>query len=798
MFHRLFSNCFRLTQQHPQKFLFVLVGLIILSIAGLFFVSFDNDVAKMLPADDAIAKGLHLLRTSDFTGKVVVSFELIDEQYSVQDLIYAVDRFAGSLGPPLVSDVFVGPVDADMSAEMRSFMAYAPQITNQSDLMAIDARLNPEGVDRALSSHFRQLLSPMGSFVSQIVRLDPLGVKTGTAVKLQNLLTPAGYDVRLENGHVISQDGKNAMAVITTPISVTDGFGSRRLVSYLEEKRASLPPYVSSDIIAGHLHTLSNENVIKKDISRVLLAAGVGIIGLFLFVFRSVKAVIIFFLPLVSVLLAIQVTHFIYSPVSYFIMGMGGVIAGIAVDYGIHIYVAVKKNGSGSECVSQVAKPVTIGALTTISIFASFFFSHVEGYHQLALFSIISILICLLLSLFFLPHWLNIPTKESSDAQLVVPTESHPGKFDRTIVVGWVIASLLLLFLSSRASLDFDIKAFDGTEASVLESEEKFQKTWGQGEMPGIFVVSGPTLEATKKMNESVYQDIAGKIDDETFFSVARIFPSDETRTENIRQWNQFWHDGREEKLRRLLNQIGPRYRFSKEAFDPFFDSLYMSPDIDASSGSGLFFEKLKERYIFKDGTDYQILSLFPDEQTYLSVLDDLTQKYPGSYIVSSKNIARLLSISVQQEIIYLALIAAVLIPLLTGLLLRDLRLSLIALVPVIFGILALLGLLPLFGVKMNAPAIIASMVVVGLSVDYGIFMAYSSKYVLRVGTRLAVFLSAFTTIIGAGALLFADHPVFFTIGATLVTGVLGGYIASILVVPALFRTFYLKQTETV
>ncbi len=428
MFDRLFSNCFRLTQQHPKKFLLVLVGLIVLSIAGLFFVSFDNDVSKMLPADDAIAKGLHLLRTSDFTGKVVVSFELIDDPYSVQDLIDAVDRFAESLGPPLVLDVFVGPVDADMSAEMNSFMAYAPQITGPSDLMEIDARLTPEGVDRALSGHFRQLLSPMGSFMSQIVQLDPLGVKTGTAGRLQNLLTPTGYDVRLENGHVISQDGKHAMAVITTPISVTDGFGSRRLITYLEEKTTSLPPYVSADIIAGHLHTLSNENVIKKDINRVLLVAGMGLICLFLFVFRSIKAVIIFFLPLVSVLLAIQVTHFIYSPLSYFIMGMGGVIAGIAVDYGIHLYIAVKKNGSGSECVSQVAKPVVIGALTTVSIFASFFFSHVEGYHQLAVFSIISILICLLLSLFFLPHWLNMPARESSNVQPVAPPEGLSGK----------------------------------------------------------------------------------------------------------------------------------------------------------------------------------------------------------------------------------------------------------------------------------------------------------------------------------------------------------------------------------
>jgi len=47
---------------------------------------------------------------------------------------------------------------------------------------------------------------------------------------------------------------------------------------------------------------------------------------------------------------------------------------------------------------------------------------------------------------------------------------------------------------------------------------------------------------------------------------------------------------------------------------------------------------------------------------------------------------------------------------------------------------------------------------------------------------------AAVTTLIGAGSLLFARHPLLFSIGITLSTGVFSGYIASILVIPPLYR----------
>ena len=194
------------------------------------------------------------------------------------------------------------------------------------------------------------------------------------------------------------------MLVLQTPVTITDASGARELVLYLRERLEDLPDYVSADIIAGHLHTISNEDVIKRDVWLALGIAGAAFFFLFVFLFRDIRAAMLFLLPVASVLVAINLSNLLLSHLSYFIVGMGGVVAGISVDYGIHVYMAVRSGDGRADAVKRVAKPVVTGALTTLSVFAAFFFSSVQGYHQLALFSILSIALCLACALFLLPH----------------------------------------------------------------------------------------------------------------------------------------------------------------------------------------------------------------------------------------------------------------------------------------------------------------------------------------------------------------------------------------------------------
>ena len=793
MFSELFAGLFDSLSKHKNPAAIIAVIVIIVSGLGLYFIRFDNNVEMMLPDNDDIHKSMRFLRESDISDKVILSFNLKSSRHKTVDLIAAVDNFCASLNTPLITDVVTGIAESNIMGDMLDFLKYVPQLTDQKALNEIEEQITPQGVKKALFNNYRNMLAPSGSFMSGFISSDPLGVNYKYLHALSKLTNSFGYEINIKNSHFISADGTHAMAILTTPVVLTDGFGSKKLISYIKSRIADLPDYVSADIIAGHMHTISNETVIKKDIYLTLSISITLFLLLFLFFFRDIKAVLLFVIPLASVLAATNITFLFLNKLSYFIIGMGGVIAGIAVDYGIHVYMAIRTGDGRPDSVKKIFKPVVTGAFTTMGVFAAFFFSDVPGYRQLAMFSIISILICLLCALFLLPNFLE-KNSYKPNGYNQKRAGLNKNKFfnklisDKLIVCGWVSCMIFLLISCSRLDFSNNIEQFDGSAAEVLQAEQNFHQVWGGTEQPAVFVVSGQTIEAALEKNEAIYKIAVKKTGEDNFTSFASIWQSAGSREANLRRWNKFWEKNRTLKLKKLIAQYGETYNFREDAFSPFFENLQSGMIINNIPDKPEFFAALTKKFVKNKKDGFEILSFFPDKEKYINPLLEISNNVQGTFIVSRKMFANIISESIGSEIIYLAIIAGIIIPLLACFFLRDIKLSLISLVPVLSSIAAILGILPLMGMPMNAPSVIACMVVTGLAIDYGIFMVYTCSHNLKTGTYTAVTLSAATTLIGAGVLVFAKHPMLFSIGVTLVTGVFAGFIASIIVIPALFR----------
>ena len=116
---------------------------------------------------------------------------------------------------------------------------------------------------------------------------DPFGVSLGVFNALQNLSKTLSYDMVFEDGVLLNKDKSHAMVILETNVSVTDSFASKKLVSYVRDRLADLPDYVSADIIAGHLHAIDNETVIKGDITLVSIAVLISFFIVFICVLRE-------------------------------------------------------------------------------------------------------------------------------------------------------------------------------------------------------------------------------------------------------------------------------------------------------------------------------------------------------------------------------------------------------------------------------------------------------------------------------------------------------------------------------
>jgi len=771
--------------------LWIVVLLIAAASIGLPFYQFEGNIDLMLPNDRDIRRSINFLRDSKLSDKVIISLALTSSDKTRKDLFNAADQLAASLPPSLFSKVITG-ISVLNVMEALSVINYAPQMLGEKDLSFIDSQINAAGISEKLQGIYRQSLKPESIFMTSMSRTDPLGIRLLLLDKLRALPASMGYDVSIEDGHFVSRDGRHALLIIQTPVAMTDSPGCKKIVTALQEQTGRLPEYISADVIGGHLHTFSNEKVIKRDILVASTLLSVAFLLLFIAVFRDMRVILVFIAPLVAVILSIGLSYLILGKISYLVIGFGTAIAGISTDYGLHVYIAARKGAGASQRVS-LAKLLFVDAATTIFGFSALYFSHIQGYHQLASFSILCTIFSLVLALFILPLLLSM-----GKSNVLNPPEEKKLEslylYKRMIVGSWALLTLAALFFSFNIKFDSEVTRLDGSEPEVLRAEKNFYDTWGGKISQAIFVVTDKNYEDALETNDRIFQEATQALGAENFSSIAAFWSSEKTRKKNIENWNRFWEGERETKLKRLIREQSFKYQFSEQAFSPFFDNLYNGTT--GNNNSDEFLSRLKERFVQEKQDGYQILSFFPDKKEHADAMAALSARYPGTFLVSGKAMSKSISDFTAKELKFLVPIAFMLNVGITFWFFKNVKETLIALVPLVTGIVWLMGLMSLLNLPLNVVNILAAIITCGVIVDYGIGMTYECQYDLKIGTVIAVSLSAVTTIIGAGVLLFAKHPALFSTAVAMVICLLAGYLSSITVVPALCSIFLKSKLQ--
>jgi len=781
MFERLYEPLYRFVQDQKNLVLATVLGVTLAASIGALFVRYDGNIDLMLPPNPEIGRGMRLLRDSSLSEKLLISLALTDPAKEKQDLFLAADQLAASLGPPLFTSVTTGISMADVMEEF-SVLQYAPQVLGEKDLADIDRLLTPQAVAERMQAIYRQSLRPESMFSSSLSRTDPLGIRMLLLGKLQALPAAMGFNVAVEGGHFISRDGRHTLLIVRTPVPMMDSERSKDLIRALDERIERLPAHVAADVIGGHLHTVSNERVMIRDITAASIISTIAFFSFFLFAFRDARAILVFIFPFIAVIWAIALMAGVEERLSYLVIGFGTAIVGIS-DFGLIVYVAMKR-GTGASRPALLAKLVFIDASTTIFSFVVLYFSQIRGYHQLATFAVFCLLVCLLFSLFVLPltlSWRRFPMAEDPTVGDRLDSIRWPTKL---VVGAWAIVTSVFSILSLSVSIDSDLKKLDGSEPEVLRAERSFTDSWGGSTNQGILAVTGATLDEAMEKNDRVFDVASETLGGEEFASLAGFWPSEKKRRENQDRWDRFWRDGRERKLKELIDERSVEYGFSERAFTPFFDRLY-DHERAAAPQDGLI-AQLQERFVVKKDGAYQLLSFFPDEPRYFDSLSALAKRFPDTFIVSGKALSAAISVHTTSEAKILAPLAVLFNVVLAWLFFRDWKETLIALVPLVTAASWLLGLLALFDTPLNVVSIVAGIIASGVIVDYGLAVTYDYTRNLQFGTMTALTLSAVSNVIGAGALLFAQHPAFFSTGVVMVVTMVIGYLSSLIVIPSL------------
>ena len=765
-------------------------------------VRLQGDVTGLLPENGA-GRALQVLKASGATNRVYVAVRGHDSEA----VLKSARRLAGLMADsPLFSKV----TGADAGSEFTGLLSLARRhlgvLLGPDDHRRLEERITPEGIRRHLSRALTMLGLPGSAWMKQYILSDPLGLTFIYLDKLKGLSPDSSLELR--DGIVFNSQAGAALVMAEASSSLTDSTFARKVWGRLQEIMAEAQEEgVTFSPFGPLIHTLSNAETVKEDLARLLpLSMAALFLILFLF-FPVLHGLVLAALPFLAAAPAMLVTAAAAGDgrVDPIALGFGMALTGIAVDFAIHLYGAYRadmEEGLSGEsglgrAVRAVRRPLIMAAATTFSVFATLFMSSVPIHRQMALFAMSGLASALLLSFWIVPDLARCritgswPFKKRPAPPLVsrlfLMRPSHPvGRW--AVLAAWLI--LLFAGMASWSGLKYssDLAQFDYMEQDRRMEEEQLRGLFGGSRFSTLLILKGDRWPELLDRNSRLAQMLRRK--GARFLGADSVLPGPEVQRRNLRAWEEFW-SSRLGRLEEDLTAQGGALGFSKEAFVPFLTWLKGPFDLLGAEDYRSFTRlSLISAYLGTTPAGCFATTCLRDEDAGLELLQEVERAFPDAAIISKAFWSTKMDACLKRELLRLFATALILISAVVVLSMGCRRPAgyLAVLAPLAAALCAIGIFARLSGGGLNPMHILMTIMVSGLSIDYGIFMSCRRGGGLGDTAARSVAICALTTLAAFGVLALARHPVLKSIGQTTCIGIGAALAAALLVSPLLAR----------
>jgi predicted exporter len=639
----------------------------------------------------------------------------------------------------------------------------SPQVTPE--------RFGAAGLHAAISDSIDLLASPAGLLVKSLLPRDP----TGEMVQLLGQMNSANRP-RMMAGAWTSVDGARALMLIQTRASGADTDAQQQAMSAIRQAFNSDAAPAARLVMTGPgVFSVTSRDAIKTQVSRLSLISIALIAALLLVVYRSVTALTLGFLPVISGALAgIAAVSLYFGAVHGITLGFGTALIGEAVDYSIYLFVQSEQDDK-QNWIKRFWPTVRLGVLTSIFGFAALLLSGFPGLAQLGLYAIAGLIAAAMVTRFVLPHLL--PEK------FRIHDVSHIGEIlsrevQRAAKLRWLAAFVLLaactILTEHRDNLWNDkISSLSPVSASDVALDERLRADMGAPDVRYLVVVSGASRESVLQSAEQVSRVLQAQVERgelAAFESPSRYLPS--LAAQRARQASLPSPAELDARLAQALRDLPVHATL----FAPFID------DIATARSQPL----LQTTDLENTSMSMAVDALLIRQQQHWSALLPLTAaegveinatrisaalgNLPGVLFVDMKAESDNLYSGYLHEVILLSLggLAAII-----GLLLLVFRqpvrvLRIIA--PLAAAVISVTAGLAVFGQQLIILHLIGLLLVVAIGSNYALFFDRTD---ISPRTLASMLFANLTTVAGFGVLAFSNVSILQAMGVTVAPGVI-------------------------
>ena len=792
-------------------FLLFFIGFVVLSFSRL---KINEDYTSIFPQEKDSEKFNFILKNSSASNKIIIYFSTTDTLNPAKSdsLIKYADAFTDSIHLAFadqIRDIKYVVEDEEMKAVYDFLYKNLPLFLNEKDYEKIEEKLSDSAVKATLRNNYQSLVSPMGIVLKQFLMNDPLHL-TGLAYEKLNKIQ-TGEQFTFEKNRIFSTD-KNDLFLFITVKNPGDTRAMKEMVAGFEKEIQSIGnPEIEVNYFGTPVISEANADRIKKDLMITLSLSILILLFLLGFYFRNFLAPVVLMVPVaVGGALALALLYLLKGEISAISLGMGSVLLGIGIDFSLHLFTHYKHAGSVRGLFTDLSKPILVGAITTASAFMCLFLIKSPGLQDFGLFAALSVLSTALATLIFLPLIL-IPVfkksrerKTNSFASSLTTYEFHKNSFLILIIL---LLTIVFFFTGRKVTFNENLMDMNYMTEKLKKAEAKISQKTTFTSSSVFMVTTGKDMDEALTNNENISDTLkrlkqVGIIKE--YFNVNDLMPSHQQQIVKIKRWNSFW-ELQKDPLFKTITAEAKNIGFKPESFNRFFEMVNREysplPAESFHEISRLFLQD----YLIENADQSAVITLVKTEKENKNQLRQSVSGLDQTFYFDRQEFSERMFGLIKSQFNQLLWYSSILVFLLLLISFGRIELAIVTFIPLLISWIWTIGIMGIFDIRFNFFNLMISTFIFGLGDDFSIFMTEGHLHKLQFKRdniqtfKRSTILSALTTVIGIGVLLFAGHPALKSIALVAVIGITSAVVITFTLQPVLinFLTHYQKKKRT-
>jgi uncharacterized protein len=731
-----------------------------------------------------------------------------------------------------------GLQDEELLNMVRYFTWNFPSFALPEQTADLKRRLDPQEIHQTVRRAATELVTPFSSLGTNYFVADPLGLMEVEARDSRGFSQFANFDLNWGSGNRFFSKDHKALLIIAEPRqSAMDYKFAEHVVHWTREhirSMASEPDFRDSRVrmtaAGAYVYAEQEHQFIETNIRRISLISIVGNLLLCLVIYPRIPLLLLSLLPAgLGILWTTGVASFYPGEVNLISLSFIAILAGLGDDQVVHFFNRVPqewaKGGTLSDAVLRsfetTGLSVVFCIVTAATATASLAFSSFKALAEFGFILTVGMFMMMVHTLLTVPAllglWWRVSTPRAPETITfrILPwiarkTVDFVGRHARLVVgLGVGVFVLSLLFLPTiKMGGHFEIA---GADNPAVAAQNRLSARFGIEGSPNVLLIAGGEQEVLQRAEEltaglEAYRQ-RGVI--KSIFSPTTLLPSIRTQGKRASLLSGVNLEASAHALEDSLRENG----FRIEPLLPFIDRLRkLAQDKPGQNNDSITLETaakflppgLLDNSIRKmaDGSYVAAIAFYGTDP-------DAVEVVPESVIASWKNqLGPFVEFSfdkmnrdMQNQVLHdsrrALMWTAAGILLIVYLTFRNLRVSLIVLIPIIFGIVVTFGLLLLVRHRFSFMSITAIPLIIGIGIDNGIHLV--RRYlesrdlgherlgilVVAKASGAALIQSNLTTIVGFGALMASSFAPLAEMGLVTSLGVALALVGGLCLVPA-------------